>query len=77
MCGALKYDQLAIFAFADKLIDESVFFVNAATPATFEVSKWFRFADASVAVAFDVLDELVDSFESLLVFQLPASVFVP
>jgi hypothetical protein len=70
MGGALKYDQFALFAFADEFIDESVFLVNASAPATFKIPKRFRLADASVAVALNVLDKLVDSLKRLFVSQL-------
>ena len=77
MRGALENNQFAGIAFAGESIDESVLVVYAATPASVHVAKRFRLPNAGISISINVFDEQVNSFEDFLVFQLPASIFIP
>ena len=77
MCRALGNQELPLGTFAGQLVDETVGVVDAATPVAVKVLQRFGLADAGVAVALNVLDEGVDALQGLLVFQLPARVFIP
>jgi hypothetical protein len=61
------------------VIDETVLFIDATTELTSQTaSEGFRASDARQnAVALYVLDEEVDSLESLLVLRLPVQVVCP
>ena len=74
---ALEDDKFPRLARSYALIDKPIRFIDTAAPASFPVAKGFRLADAGVAVALNVLYELVDSFEGLFVLDLPARVLVP
>ena len=60
-----------------ELVHETMLVIDTPTPVAVHIPKRFRFANARVAVAFNVLDEQVDPLENFLVLQLPSSVFVP
>ena len=51
--------------------------VDSAAPVAIPVAKRLRFADAGVPVAFNVLDEQIDSLQNLFVLELPARVLIP
>ena len=82
MRSALDNEEFAGIAFgrvvrSRELVHKPMFVVDAAAPVAVHVPKRPRLADANVAVALDVLDEQVDPLENLLVFQLPARIFIP
>ena len=74
---ALDDDELLFVSGSGGFVDESVRVIDAATPVSGKVAaQGFGFADAGVTVALDVLDQRVDALERLLVFKLPAGIFV-
>ena len=77
MRRALGNQEFPLDTFAGQLVDETVGVVDAVTPEAVKVLQRFGLADAGVAVALNVLDEGVDALQGLLVFQLPARVFIP
>lgn len=77
MRGTLEYHKFLRFPRADDFINEPVFIVDAAAPATVHSSERFWLAYPRVPVSFDVLDERIDPLQGFAVFKLPADVFVP
>ena len=82
MCSALRDEEFSSVASGGvvgsrELVHKSMLVVDASAPVAVHIPKRFRFANARVAVAFNVLDEQVDPLEDFLVLQLPSSIFIP
>ena len=82
MCCALDNKQFSSVAslrcvLASKLVDETMLVVDSTAPVTIPVAERLRLADASVSIAFNVLDEQIDSLQNLFVLKLPARVLIP
>lgn len=77
MRGTLNNKKLSFFAFAGNLVDKAVGVVDASAPVAIPVLERFGLADSRVPIALNILNERVDPLQSLLVFKLPARVFVP